>query len=148
MFEHHMRLTGEQQAVLDGGKGETLSKVMETLIRYGELFGAEKMVPVTSEYNHLVTSFGLKAMGAVYELMDTLIGAGALSGRSFPSIPSRLIRTCRQILFRTSCSTISCTPSRNATRRSFATWGCCPTARSPAPVTWTRSVTFPRRGTC
>ena len=63
MFEHHMRLTGEQQAVLDGGKGETLSKVMETLIRYGELFGAEKMVPVTSEYNHLVTSFGLKAMG-------------------------------------------------------------------------------------
>ena len=100
MFEHHMRLTGEQQAVLDGGKGETLSKVMETLIRYGELFGAEKMVPVTSEYNHLVTSFGLKAMGAVYELMDTLIGAGALSGQKFsvdpkpldPNVPANFIQ--------------------------------------------------------
>lgn len=32
-----------------------------TLVRYGELFGADSMVPVTSQYNHLVTSFGLKA---------------------------------------------------------------------------------------
>lgn len=90
MFEHHMRLTKEQQAILDGEKGETLSKVMETLIRYGELFGAKEMVPVTSEYNHLVTSFGLKAMGAVYELMDTLIEAGAVSGQKFSVDPKPL----------------------------------------------------------
>lgn len=90
MFEHHMRLTEEQQAILDGKRGETLSKVMETLIRYGELFGAEEMVPVTSEYNHLVTSFGLKAMGAVYELMDTLIEAGAVSGQKFTVDPKPL----------------------------------------------------------
>lgn len=90
MFEHHMRLTQEQQAILDGKKGETLSKVMETLIRYGELFGAEEMVPVTSEYNHLVTSFGLKAMGAVYELMDTLIEAGAVSEQKFSVDPKPL----------------------------------------------------------
>lgn len=65
-----MKLTAEQQAILDGSQGETLAKVMETLVRYGELFGADSMAPVTSQYNHLVTSFGLKALGPVYDLMD------------------------------------------------------------------------------
>ena len=65
-----MYLTPEQQAILDGSKGEVLAKVMKTMVKYGEVFGAEKMLPVTSEYNHLVTSFGLKALGPVYELMN------------------------------------------------------------------------------
>ncbi|MBR5127990.1 MAG: DUF521 domain-containing protein, partial [Roseburia sp.] len=51
-----MKLTPEQQAILDGAQGETMAKVMKTQVMYGEAFGAEKMVPVTSEYNHLVTS--------------------------------------------------------------------------------------------
>lgn len=82
-----MKLTAEQQAILDGEKGETLSKVMETLVRYGQLFGAESMVPVTSQYNHLVTSFGLKALGPVYELMDKLIAEGAASMQQFSADP-------------------------------------------------------------
>ncbi len=85
-----MQLTPEQQSILDGAKGETLAKVMKTLVMYGEAFGAEKMVPVTSEKGHLVTSFGLKAMGAVYELMDQLIEAGALSGQKFSVDPKPL----------------------------------------------------------
>ena len=55
-----MFLTPEQQAILDGAQGETMAKVMQTLVMYGEAFGADKMVPVTSDYNHLVTSFGLQ----------------------------------------------------------------------------------------
>ncbi|MBE6661634.1 MAG: DUF521 domain-containing protein, partial [Ruminococcaceae bacterium] len=51
-----MILTQEQQAMLDGAQGEVLAKVMKTLVMYGDAFGAEKMVPVTSKYNHLVTS--------------------------------------------------------------------------------------------
>lgn len=82
-----MKLTAEQQAILDGGKGETLAKVMETLVRYGRLFGARSMVPVTSEYNHLVTSFGLKALGPVYDLMDKLIEEGAASRQKFSADP-------------------------------------------------------------
>ena len=82
-----MILTAEQQAILDGSRGETLAKVMKTLVKYGELFGAEKMVPVTSEYNHLVTSFGLKALGPVYELMNQLIEAGAVSQQKFSVDP-------------------------------------------------------------
>jgi predicted aconitase len=37
-----MTLTPEQQSILNGEKGETLAKVMKTLVMYGETFGAEK----------------------------------------------------------------------------------------------------------
>ncbi len=85
-----MELTREQQAILDGEKGETLAKVMKTLVQYGELFGATKMVPVTSKHNHLVTSFGLKALGPVYDMMNQLIEAGAVSGQTFSVDPRPL----------------------------------------------------------
>ena len=42
-----MNLTKEQQEIYDGKQGATLAKVMQTLVRYGELFGADGMVPVT-----------------------------------------------------------------------------------------------------
>ena len=82
-----MFLTDEQQAILNGSKGETMAKVMKTLVMYGETFGADKMVPVTSEYNHLVTSFGLKMMGPVFDLMQQLIDAGAISQQQFSVDP-------------------------------------------------------------
>ena len=82
-----MLLNEEQQAILNGSKGETMAKVMKTMVKYGEIFGAERMVPVTSKYNHLVTSFGLKAMTAVYELMDQLLEAGVTSGQRFTVDP-------------------------------------------------------------
>ena len=83
-------LNEEQQAILAGSKGETMAKVMRTMIQYGEIFGAERMVPVTSKYNHLVTSFGLKAMTAVYELMDKIIAAGVASEQKFTVDPRPL----------------------------------------------------------
>lgn len=82
-----MFLTDEQKAILDGEKGETLAKVMESVVRYGELFGADKLIPITSKYNHLVTSFGLKALGPVYDLMDKLIQEGAISQQKFSMDP-------------------------------------------------------------
>ena len=85
-----MFLTDEQQAVLNGEKGETMAKVMKTLVMYGDAFGADKMVPVTSEYNHLVTSFGLKMISPVYELMNQLIEAGAISQQKFSMDPRPL----------------------------------------------------------
>ncbi len=85
-----MYLTPEQQGILDGAKGETMAKVMKTLVMYGDVFGAEKMVPVTSRYNHLVTSFGLKMMGPVYKLMDQLIEGGAISQQNFSVDPRPL----------------------------------------------------------
>lgn len=85
-----MILTDEQQAILDGAKGETMAKVMKTLVMFGEAFHAEKMVPVTSRYNHLVTSFGLGVLQPVYGLMQQLIDAGAVSGQQFSADPRPL----------------------------------------------------------
>ena len=85
-----MFLTDEQQAILNGSKGEIQAKVMKTLVMYGEAFGADKMVPVTSEYNHLVTSFGLKMMGPVFDLMQQLIDGGAISQQKFSVDPRPL----------------------------------------------------------
>jgi predicted aconitase len=85
-----MKLTKEQQEILDGKQGEVLAKVMKSLVMFGDAFDATKMVPVTSEYNHLVTSFGLGMLDAVYELMDKLIDAGAISKQKFTADPRPL----------------------------------------------------------
>ena len=95
-----MQLNQELRSVLEGGKGATLQKVLQTMMRYGELFGADEMVPITSRYNHLVTSFGLKALTPVYGLLDQLIAEGALSQQKFsldprpldPNVPSSFLQ--------------------------------------------------------
>ena len=85
-----MILTKEQEAILNGEKGETLAKVMKTLVMYGDAFEAEKLVPITSKYNHLVTSFGLKVMSPVYDLMQQILDAGVSSGQKFSVDPRPL----------------------------------------------------------
>ena len=85
-----MILTKEQQAILDGEKGETLAKVIKTLVMYGDAFEAEKLVPITSKYNHLVTSFGLKVMSPVYDLMQILLDADVSSSQKFSVDPRPL----------------------------------------------------------
>ena len=85
-----MQLTELQQQILNGEKGETLAKVMKTMVMYGEAFEAEKLVPITSNYNHLVTSFGLKVMAPVYDLMQQLLDAGVMSGQKFSVDPRPL----------------------------------------------------------
>ncbi len=85
-----MKLTKKQQAILDGEKGETLAKVMKTLVMYGDAFEAKKLVPITSKYNHLVTSFGLKVMSPVYDLMQQLLDADVASEQKFSVDPRPL----------------------------------------------------------
>lgn len=82
-----MKLSPEQQAMLDGEKGETMAKVVKTLVMYGETFGAERMVPITSKYGHTVISFGLKIMKPVYDLYQEIIDAGLVSGQKFTADP-------------------------------------------------------------
>ena len=85
-----MELTKTQQEMLDGKQGEVMAKVAKTLVMYGEAFNAEKMVEVSSDYNHLVTSFGLGVLDPVYELMNTLIDAGVISKQKFTADPRPL----------------------------------------------------------
>lgn len=89
-MNYNMQLTPDEVEILNGAKGETMAKVMKTLVMYGDTFGATKMVPVTSEMGHLVTSFGLGVMKPVYELMDQLIEGGAVSSQKFSVDPKPL----------------------------------------------------------
>ena len=85
-----MNLTPEQQALLDGSKGEVMAKIVKTLVMYGDTFNAQRMVPVTSTYGHTVISFGLEVMKPVYDLYDTLIAAGLPEGQKFTADPKPL----------------------------------------------------------
>ena len=70
-----MKLTHEEQDILNGKEGETKAKILQTLVEFGELFGADKLVPVTTS-GHLVTSFGIGLLKPVYRTMDEIIAAG------------------------------------------------------------------------
>lgn len=83
-----MVLTQEQQEILNRSKGPVMAKVLKTLILYGEVFGAEKLVPVTSKYGHIVTSFGVSVIkDAIGALMDELISSGVVSKQQFTADP-------------------------------------------------------------
>ena len=81
-----MLLTPEEQDLLDGKQGETMAKVMKTLVMYGETFGADRMVPIDGPA-HLVTSFGISIMTAVFDVMDQLIAAGVKAQEPFTVDP-------------------------------------------------------------
>lgn len=70
-----MKLTAEEKAILAGKEGETKAKILKTLVEFGDVFGAEKFVPVTT-CGHLVTSFGIGLLKPVYRIMDEIIDAG------------------------------------------------------------------------
>ena len=82
-----MELTHEQQAILNGEQGEVMAKIMKTLVMYGETFGATKMVPITSTYGHIVTSFGIFLIQGVFDLMDQLVDAGVTAKQKFSADP-------------------------------------------------------------
>ena len=85
-----MKLTDAQRAVLDGAEGEVKAKVMLTLVKFGEIFGAEKMVPVTHACGHLVTSFGIGLLKPLFMTMDELIDAGLKAEGGFTVDPRPL----------------------------------------------------------
>ena len=89
-MEYKMKLTDEQKAVLEGSRGEVMAKVMETVVMFGDIFGAEKLVPVTHKDGHLVTSFGIALMKPLFSTMDKLINAGITTEGKFTVDPRPL----------------------------------------------------------
>ncbi|MDO5444942.1 MAG: aconitase X [Eubacteriales bacterium] len=85
-----MQLTPEQEALLNGEKGEVMAKIMKTLVMFGDTFGAERLVPVSSQYGHTVISYGLKVLGPVLDVFDEIIDAGLVDGQKFTADPRPL----------------------------------------------------------
>lgn len=86
-MDYKMQLTREQQDILEGKQGEVKAKVMKTLVLFGDIFGATKMVPVTHKQGHLVTSFGIGLLKPLFRTMDELIGAGLVAEGKFTVDP-------------------------------------------------------------
>ena len=86
MREYSMQLTGEEKAILEGKQGETMRKALESVVLYGQIFGAQKLAPVEGSV-HLVTSFGIPLLKPVFALMDELIAAGLKTAQPFTVDP-------------------------------------------------------------
>lgn len=76
MIDYKMELNEEQLAILNGEKGEVMQQVLETIVLFGDIFGAKRLVPVTHKDTHLVTSFGLGVLKPLYACMEKLTQAG------------------------------------------------------------------------
>lgn len=87
MYEYKMKLTDEQKEILDGKQGEIKAKIMETLVMFGDIFGAKKMVKVTHNDGHLVTSFGIGLLKPLFSTMDKLIEANVTTIGKFTVDP-------------------------------------------------------------
>jgi len=85
-MEYKMLLTEEEQAILNGSKGETMAKVLRSLVMYGEVFNAKRLVAINHP-SHLVTSFGISIMKAVFDIMDEINEAGITTLEKFTVDP-------------------------------------------------------------
>ena len=90
MYQPIMNLTQEEKDILEGKYGKTKSKMMEVLVRYGDVFHADRMVKVTHNKAHFVTSFGLSMLKPVYPLMDELISSECKVEEGFTMDPRPL----------------------------------------------------------
>ena len=81
-----MRLTQEEKDILAGKQGETLAKIMKTVVDFGNIFGAKKLVPITHP-SHFVTSFGIGLLKPLFRTMDEIIEAGIKTKEPFTVDP-------------------------------------------------------------
>jgi predicted aconitase len=72
---HQMKLTKEEQDIFDGKKGEVLAKVMQTVVRFGNAFGADKLVDLGGN-PHTVLMFGSNAVTPIIDIFNECADAG------------------------------------------------------------------------
>lgn len=86
MINYKMKLTDEEVSILEGEKGDTLRKIMESVVLYGDAFGATELVAVEGPV-HLVTSFGIPILTPVFDMMEELTNSGFKANKPFTVDP-------------------------------------------------------------
>ncbi len=81
-----MKLTKEEQEILAGKQGETMAKIMKTIVDFGNVFEAKRLVPITHA-SHFVTSFGLGLLKPLYRINEEIISAGIKTKEPFTIDP-------------------------------------------------------------
>jgi predicted aconitase len=82
-----MELNEELQAIEDGLQGDVKKRILDTLILYGNAFGAKRMAKLTGQMGHSVIATGTITWKPVFELFQKLIDAGAKPQKPFTTDP-------------------------------------------------------------
>ena len=70
-----MKLSQEEQRILDGRRGSTLQKIMRSLVLYSQALGAERFVDIEGP-GHFALHHVLPGIGPRMEMLDELVQAG------------------------------------------------------------------------
>ena len=81
-----MKLTQEEQDIVDGKQGDVASKGLRTIIRFGELFGAKELVELQGA-PHMAMSWGSNVVLPLLEIYTILADAGLKTYAPFTADP-------------------------------------------------------------
>jgi predicted aconitase len=77
-MKHKMKLTKEEQAILDGSEGEEKAKLMQIVVQFGNTFGADKLVELGGA-PHSNMFIGAGYMSSMIKMLDQCAKAGLKS---------------------------------------------------------------------
>jgi predicted aconitase len=81
-----IELTDDERDTLEGRRGVTLQKVMETVVRYAEALGAERLVEIEGP-GHFVIPWASPGIAPPLEMLDELAEAGLETTHPFTLDP-------------------------------------------------------------
>lgn len=84
--EWNIRLTPEERALANGDGGPVLQKAMQTVIRYGEALGAERLVDISGP-GHFVIAYAIPGIAPSMEMLEELVAAGCKTKYPFTLDP-------------------------------------------------------------
>lgn len=70
-----LQLTPEETAVLNGSAGPSMQKVMATVVLYGEVLGADRLLDITGA-GHFVITYALPGIAPSLPMLEELVAAG------------------------------------------------------------------------
>jgi predicted aconitase len=85
-MKHKMKLTREEQAILDGKEGEEKAKLMKILVQFGNTFGAENLVDLGGA-PHSNMFIGAGYMSSMINMLDECANAGLKSYATYTVNP-------------------------------------------------------------
>jgi len=85
-MKHKMKLTSEEEAILNGSEGEEKAKLMKILVQFGNTFGAEKLVELGGA-PHSNMFIGAGYMSSMINMLDECANAGLKSYATYTVNP-------------------------------------------------------------
>lgn len=69
-----MLLNQEQERIISGSEGKALGLALRTLVEYGKVFGAKRLVPIKSA--HIAGTFGIIRFKSFYSILKQMVDEG------------------------------------------------------------------------